>query len=142
MKEETIRDLVRISAMSPQDLAEEYKERTGAKNAYGAMFMRRRLSQLAQEDREGGLTETERQILSKVFERTAPITGSNPRPPKLDPVRGTVYSRLYKGRLIEVRYAGHNQYEYNGATFKSLTACVKEITGQHFSGKKFFKVGG
>lgn len=142
MKDETVRDLMRISAMSPEDLADEYKERTGSKNAFGLLFMRRRLSQLAQEDREGGLTETEKQILVKVFENSGAIKGSAPRARSPLPVRGTVYSRLYKGEMIEVRFAGHGQYECRGKTFRSLTACVKEITGQHFSGKKFFKVGG
>ncbi len=41
-----------------------------------------------------------------------------------------------------MKVAGYNQFEYEGQLYPSLTACVKVITGMHYSGRKFFKLGG
>ena len=57
-------------------------------------------------------------------------------------VRGVTYTRMYKGRLVAVTAAGHGQFEYEGQLYPSLTACVKAITGTHYSGRKFFRLGG
>ena len=87
------------------------------------------------------LCPAELEMLSRIARKDA---RANPRAShKANPaVRGVTYTRMYKGRLVSVKVAGYNQFEYEGRLYPSLTACVKEITGMHYSGRKFFRLGG
>ena len=52
---------------------------------------------------------------------------------------GTKLIREINGRQYSV-FVADNGYEYNGETFKSLSAIANTITGKHWNGKKFFGV--
>ena len=68
--------------------------------------------------------------------RSAPI----PIPVSLDngvPIPGSLITREYKGRLLEVLVLGEG-FEYAGEKFKSLSAVAKRITGSHCNGCLFF----
>ena len=54
---------------------------------------------------------------------------------------GTVLTRQYKGRLIEVTVLREG-FEYEGETYASLSAVAKAITGSHTSGFLFFRLNG
>ena len=131
----------RLAALDHEALKNEYLSRFGGTATFGDVFMRRRLAQQLQEDRFGGLTSTEIEMLSRVVRKDS---RANPRAShKANPaVRGVTYTRMYKGKLVCVKVAGYNQFEYEGRLYPSLTACVKEITGTHYSGRKFFRLGG
>lgn len=65
-------------------------------------------------------------------------------PPNHDgriPLPGGVLTRQYKGRLIEVSVEADG-FEYEGVTYKSLSAVAKAITGSHTSGFLFFGLNG
>ncbi len=56
------------------------------------------------------------------------------------PPAGTLITREYKGELMQVRVVS-NGFEFEGDTFKSLSAVAKKITGTHCNGYLFFRLG-
>jgi hypothetical protein len=73
---------------------------------------------------------------------TAPVVKANPTlhrskkdDPRLRP--GTLLVRKYKGETLQVRVLAHG-FEFEGATYPSLSAVAKAITGSHCSGNLFF----
>lgn len=60
------------------------------------------------------------------------------RDPRL-PAVGTVLTRQFKGKeiAVEVVEAG---FQYEGQTFKSISACARHITGYMISGPVFFRL--
>ena len=53
------------------------------------------------------------------------------------PMPGTVLTREYKGQLLKVTVRDDG-FEYDGETYRSLSAIAKEITGSHWNGYHFF----
>ena len=68
-----------------------------------------------------------------------PIAASE-RDPRL-PSPGTVLTRLYKGRLLEVTVLADG-FAYAGVRFRSLSALAKHVTGSHTNGFLFFGLVG
>ncbi len=67
---------------------------------------------------------------------TAPFKPSeNPRLP----LPGTVITRPYKGQTLQVKVLAHG-FEFEGQSYKSLSAVAKAITGQHCNGYHFFRL--
>jgi hypothetical protein len=60
------------------------------------------------------------------------------RDPRL-PAVGSVMKRQFKGREISVKVTA-NGFEYDGQTFKSISACARHIVGYMISGPVFFKL--
>lgn len=50
---------------------------------------------------------------------------------------GTVLTRRYKGRVVEVRVL-EKGFEFEGRRFRSLTAVTRELTGSNWNGRHFF----
>ena len=57
------------------------------------------------------------------------------------PAPGTVITRPYKGRDLQVRILTEG-FEYDGERYKTLSAVAKHITGQHMNGFLFFRLNG
>lgn len=57
------------------------------------------------------------------------------------PFPGTLLTREYKGRTIQVLVL-RNGFEWEGETYRSLSAVAKAITGSHTSGFLFFGLAG
>ena len=55
------------------------------------------------------------------------------------PVPGTIITRVYKGKTLQVKVVPHG-FEYEGEVHKSLSAVAKAITGQHMNGYHFFRL--
>ena len=55
------------------------------------------------------------------------------------PLPGTVITRRYKGRSIQVKVVASG-FEFEGELFKSLSAVAKRVTGSHWNGYKFFNL--
>jgi hypothetical protein len=53
------------------------------------------------------------------------------------PAPGTILTRLYKGRLLEVTVLADG-FAYGGQRFATLSAVAKQITGSHWNGFHFF----
>ncbi len=56
------------------------------------------------------------------------------------PVPGTVITRPYKGRLVRVT-VGEAGFEYEGMSYRSLSAAARAVTGSHCNGFRFFQLG-
>lgn len=56
------------------------------------------------------------------------------------PMAGTVLSRQYKGRTIIVTILP-NGFEYEGKVYRSLSAVATAVTGTHWNGYHFFRLG-
>jgi len=55
------------------------------------------------------------------------------------PMPGTLLKREYKGRTIQVRVLPQG-FEFQGETYRSLTAIAHVITGTHWNGFHFFGI--
>ena len=72
---------------------------------------------------------------------TARLAASKPkakaeRDPRL-PKIGRTLTRTYKGDDYQVK-VGREGFEFNGQTYRSLSAVANSITGSHINGFKFF----
>ena len=56
------------------------------------------------------------------------------------PMPGTVLTREYKGKLIQVTVLEDRYFEYEGGKYRSLSAVAKAVTGSHWNGYLFFNV--
>ena len=72
----------------------------------------------------------QRSVTRKV---SLPAVDGAPRP-------GTVLTREYKGQNLQVAVKAEG-FEFEGETYKTLSALAKKITGTHTSGNLFFRVG-
>ena len=53
---------------------------------------------------------------------------------------GTVITREYKGETITV-HALPEGFEYGGEVYRTLSGVAKAVTGTHWNGYHFFKLG-
>ena len=92
-----------------------------------------RISYRIQEIASGGVSEN---TLNELLEYA---TGERKPPPEqiYKPIVGTVLMREHKGVTHHVTVLS-NGYEYNGDTYKSLSAVAKAITGTNWNGNIFF----
>jgi hypothetical protein len=103
---------------------------------------------------EGDLSERARQRASELGNdadvrlsppssaRAAPIVACVATPTGVDqrqPRVGTVLTRVYKGRALEVVVLPDG-FRFDGAVYSSLSAVAKAITGSHTSGRLFFRL--
>jgi len=56
------------------------------------------------------------------------------------PMPGAVITRRYKGETIEVRVLPHG-FEHEGEVYRTLSAVAEKITGTHWNGYHFFRLG-
>lgn len=155
-------ELATLERMSTGELAERYAELTGqpARTRHRAYLVRKvawRLQAVA----EGDLSERARRRAMELADdadvRVMPpkvpvstdvgaagahrhVAVAAGRDPRL-PGPGAAITRQYKGRTIQV-FVLADGFEYEGQSFKTLTAVVKAITGSHMNGFRFFNLGG
>jgi hypothetical protein len=55
------------------------------------------------------------------------------------PMPGTIITREYKGRTLQVRVLKQG-FEFEGESYKSLSAVAKKISGSHCNGYLFFRL--
>ena len=53
---------------------------------------------------------------------------------------GAIITRRYKNQTIEVRVLPQG-FEYEGEIYRTLSAVAKKVTGTHWNGFHFFKLG-
>jgi hypothetical protein len=56
------------------------------------------------------------------------------------PMPGATITREYKGETVEVRVLPHG-FEYEGEIYRTLSAVAKVVTGTHWNGYGFFRLG-
>jgi hypothetical protein len=156
-------EVARLQKMAPKELRARYEEvfgepiRTGNK-----AYLVKRIAWRLQADAEGDLTERARRIRRRAKELAhdsdirvsppkSPIATIGPKPKTVTkpagfhdddrlPMVGQVITRpIYKGREIVVTVK-ENGFEYDGETYRSLSAVAKAVTGTHCNGFAFFNL--
>jgi hypothetical protein len=150
--------LAAFERMSPAQLRAKYLEVFGEPSRSGNKdFLFKRIAWRVQSLAEGGLSERARRRAEELA-RDADIRLTIPRTPKSQPdaartvalpaprtatsddrlpIPGTVISRKYRGRRVEVKVLPAG-FEYDGQVYRSLSAVAKVVTGSHWNGHLFF----
>src|SRR5438270_7743368 len=150
--EQTIAALGRMTAAQLRD---KYLEVFGEPSRSGNHdFLFKRLAWRLQADAEGGLSERAKRRAEELA-RDADLRTTLPRPKAVAggqtvalaitcsavgsgggapaharlPVAGTVLTRLYRGRRVEVRVLPDGSFEHEGQAYRSLSAVAKAVTG-------------
>ena len=99
-----------------------------------------RIAYKLQEEAFGGLAPETKQRLEAIGAKHSKIKlRAGKREFNFAP--GTVILREWGDRDHRVTVNAEGRFEYEGLTFKSLTAVARHITGQHWSGPLFFGFG-
>jgi hypothetical protein len=143
-----------LRRMTPAQLREKYLQVFGEPSRSGNKdFLFKRIAWRIQSLAEGGLSGRARRRAEELA-RDADIRLTVPRPrkaaahtvtlpaPKVTahdrlPIPGTVLTRNYRGARIEVKVLPHG-FDYDGQTYRSLSAVAKAVTGSHWNGHLFF----
>jgi Protein of unknown function (DUF2924) len=73
-------------------------------------------------------------------EQVVPVASKTASNDRL-PMPGTVITRSYKGRQIQITVREEG-LEFEGTIYKTLSAVAKAVTGTHCNGYLFFRLGG
>ena len=157
MVQNVSKELAALRHMTPSQLRDKYVEvfgevcRTGNKD-----FLFKRIAWRIQSHAEGSLSDRARQRAAELA-RDADLRMTMPKPPNTDPggrtclrpappperrripLPGTILTRRYRGRLIEVTVLPGG-FEWEGEVYKSLTAVAQAVTGSHWNGFLFFNL--
>lgn len=152
-------EIAALERMSPAELRDKHLRVFGEATRSGnRAFLFKRLAWRIQSLAEGGLSERARQRAAELA-RDADIRITLPRQPKVTsganqrvttasvtnrnglPIPGTVLTRPYRGRLIQVTVLPKG-FEWEGAVYRSLSAVAKVVTGSHWNGRLFFGLNG
>ena len=143
--------LARLAKMSVTELRAEYAKQFGDETLAGnRVWLQRRIGWRLQERAEGGLSERTKRRAAELADdawlRTtpprekakapAPTIPLPTRDPRL-PMPGTVLARNYKGHTVQVLVATDG-FEYEGESFRTLSAVAKRVSGMHTNGFLFF----
>ena len=144
---EEIREL---REMTVTELRARYREVFGEETrAHHKQQLFRKIAWRIQELVEGGLSDRAkaraREIANEADVRIRPPRDFLPGERRLKdarlPVPGTVIEREYKGHVITVKVLDKG-FEYEGKSYRSLSAIAREVTGTHWNGFHFFGLSG
>jgi hypothetical protein len=139
-----------LNRLSISKLRERYAEAFGESPASSnRAWLARRIAWRLQERAFGGLSERAKRraaeladdadlrvVPPRVRVNEAPAEETPPFDPRL-PAPGTVLTRAYKGKTLEVKVLGGG-FEFKGDRYASLSAVAKAATGSHLNGFAFF----
>ena len=152
------RTLMALEQMSVGNLREKYEDLFHEPpRSWNRIHLVRRIAWRMQARKEGGLSERARQRALDLADESDLRTNA---PKSFDfgieggsidgilttehdsriPMPGTIITRRYKGKNIKVRVLPKG-FEHEGEIYTSLTALAQEITGSHWNGYDFFKLG-
>lgn len=154
-------EIAALKRMTPTQLREKYIAVFGEPSPSGNKdFLFKRIAWRIQSLAEGDLSERARQRAAELA-RDADIRVTMPRQPKERsasterttvgtvprdangggrlPLPGTILTRKYRGRLIEVTVLPKG-FDWEGQVYRSLSAVAKAVTGSHWNGFLFFRL--
>lgn len=136
MQTNVLEDIAELKRMTGLELMDKWKRLIGGvPPSKNHTYMISRLTHRIQVLAYGDIKPETRRRLSKLREQIAsgaPITHDNDRPPE-----GAVLVREYKGTDHKVKVLASG-FEYEGITYKSLSAIARHITGTNWNGLVFF----
>lgn len=104
-------------------------------------YVESRITYKLQEETFGGLAPETKRRLEAIGAKHSKIK-LRARPRDINFAPGTVLLREWGDREHKVAVTADGLFEYEGSTFKSLTAVARRITGTHWSGPLFFGLNG
>jgi len=148
-------EVAALRQMTPAQLRDKYMAvfgeptRTGNKD-----FLYKRLAWRLQSLAEGSLSDRARQRAAELArdadirmtmpKATSPSPGATTRVLAANvahddrlPMPGTVLTRQYRGRLVQVTVLPKG-FDYEGQVYRSLSAVAQAVTGSHWNGHLFF----
>lgn len=135
------RQVAAIGNLSLDELRIKFEELYGfPSKVVNADTLRRRIAYRLQELQFGGLTPEAEQYLDELADSDPLARLETQQARKYTATRGTHFRREWKDKTYEVIVQGARCFEFNGRTYKSLSAVASEITGTHWNGKRFFGV--
>ena len=159
-KQNVSQQLAALSGMGVNQLREKYLEVFGEPSRSGnKAYLFKKLAWRIQSLAEGGLSERAKRRAEELA-HDADVRTTVPRPPKETPgaaartvvlaaptsadgrdrlpIPGTVLTRTYRGKHIAVTVLADGTFEWDGQTYRSLSAIAKAVTGSHWNGYLFF----
>jgi len=154
------KEVASLERMTVGELRTRYAEVFGeVTNAHHRQWLVRRIIWRMQAMANGDLSERARQRARELANdadlrvsapkattagATVTTTDHNKPTPRIAadrrlPMPGTVITREYKGRMLQVRVLKQG-FEFEGESYKSLSAVAKVITGSHCNGYLFFRL--
>jgi hypothetical protein len=117
------------------------------------LYLLKRIAYKLQETKYGGLSNAVETRISGLMVKYDPVNNKALRPQvtsagkevrslpftrdKRLPIPGTVFTKKYKGQVIQVKVL-EKGFEYNNTFYKSLSSLAYEVTGAHWNGYDFF----
>ena len=145
--------IARLQQLTPKELREQYLTVYGEPSRSGnKSYLLKRIAWRMQANAEGDLPERARKRAAEL----ARDSDLRLNPPRIDehqdepyvsapqpglPMPGTMLRRNYKGRTILVTVLDRG-FEFEGESFRSLSAIAKHVTGSHWNGRLFFGLSG
>lgn len=142
MKKSILKQVAELSGMDSGQLKERWRALHGSEPpAYNKTYLIKRLAYRIQELAFGGLSETAVGQLRDALDQddkdgTIGRKRRRKRRPGM-PVVGTRLVREWQGGRYEVTVMDGG-FEFEGRTYRSLSAVTKVITGTHWNGPDFF----
>ncbi len=152
------KEVATLRHMTVSELRDKYHEAFGEDtNARNKQWLIKRIAWKLQANVEGDISERARRLAHQIAMETdirttlprvrrPPVTETletasttiSPPPDTRVPLPGANIVKTYKGRSIQVRVQP-NSFEFEGTSYKSLTAIARLVTGQkNINGYHFF----
>ncbi len=152
------KEITAMKRMTVAELRRKYAEAFGEETRTRHKdYLLRRIAWRLQANAEGGLSERARKRAGELAQGvdvrlTAPKKKFTPAPERTRishlhisqdnrlPMPGAIITREYKGQTIEVHVLPDG-FEYEGEIYGTLSAVAKAVTGTHWNGYHFFRLG-
>ena len=154
MNETTLDQIMTLKTSSLEELKVKYVElfQDEPPSSNNKVYIWRKLAYKLQEIEHGGLSEATQGRINELIEKYDPVNNQTLRPKETPhkgkkkglsrdrrlPIPGTIIKKEYKGRMLEVKVL-EKGFEYEGKTYRTLSAVASALTGAHWNGYLFFK---
>ncbi|WP_420410059.1 DUF2924 domain-containing protein [Hoeflea sp.] len=138
-------DTARFEAMCREDCIDEWRRMIGGQSLkyVSVQFMRSALAYEAQVKAHGGHSRAVRKALKAALktDQRSSEAGGQPKPALQSSLRpGTHLVREWNGRTYQIEVL-EDGFQMDGKRYRSLSAIARKITGAHWSGPRFFRLG-
>ncbi len=136
-----------LQNLATAELCAEFERLHGRRPRYRSpVWLKKRIAHSLQVAAFGGLSAPARAELERLagdmrLPAAAPTANTRGDDGRQQPRPGTVLQRAWHGKLIRVAVTAEG-FVHEGELFASLSAVAKHVTGQHWSGPRFFNLKG
>lgn len=152
MKETIVEQIMTLKNQSIEELKAKYEEifKGEKPTSSNKPFLWRKIAYRLQEVEYGGLSINTQNRVNELIDHYDPVNNKMLRPQSAPgknktngrdtrlPIPGAIIRKEYKGQVLEVKVL-EKGFEYEGLSYKTLSAVAKKVTGDHWNGYLFFK---